>query len=149
MMIEAVSCPTLYISRTAQRRVQCRPNFQTGVAYFRIRPRRSATETRPAKSRKMGDERGERAHNLPLHPCVNVSQSARKKRRDSLTRSGDAVHVVSGGEGRRVMRPFRSVARKLQDGVLRLFACGDDTAENEGLVMRQPFNPDHKSPQPF
>ena len=26
---------------------------------------------------------------------------------------------------------------------------GDDTAENEGLVMRQPFNPDHKSPQPF
>ncbi|KZV69526.1 hypothetical protein PENSPDRAFT_580767 [Peniophora sp. CONT] len=25
----------------------------------------------------------------------------------------------------------------------------DTTAENEGLVMRQPFNPDHKSPQPF
>ena len=54
MLNEAVNYPPLYTSRAVQRRAQCRPNFQTGVADFRIRPRRSATETRPAHSRKIG-----------------------------------------------------------------------------------------------
>ena len=70
------------------------PNFQTGVAYFRIRSRRSATETRPAKSRKIG---GVRAFNLPSYPCANVRQSAQEMRRGLLRRSEDAVHVEAGG----------------------------------------------------
>ena len=77
---------------------------------------------RPAQreSEDWGDESGGRAFNLPPHPCFNVSESAREMRRDLLTRSGDALHVPSGGDVRRFMRPLRSVARKWQGDVHRL-----------------------------
>lgn len=90
-----------------------RPIFQNGVAYFRIRPRRSATGTRPPKSHKIGGMRGERAFNLPPLPCANVVQSAQKMRRDLLTRAWDAAHVVPGGEVRGFMGSVRWGARKL------------------------------------
>ena len=113
-----------------------RPIFQTGVAYFRIRPRRSATGTRPGKVGRLGDRRVLRAFNLPLYPCANVSESARRMRRDLLTRSGDAVHVASGGEGRRFRRASRWVARNLHGVVYRLSVratCITASARSRGV----------------
>ena len=83
MLIETVRYPTLYTSRAAQRRVQCRPNFQTGVAYFRIRPRRSATETRPPKSRKIGGG-ARRARIQSSAASLRECQPERKKRASRL-----------------------------------------------------------------
>ena len=48
------------------------PNFQTGVAYFRIRSRRSATETCPAKVGRLGGTSAPGAHTifrLSLREC--------------------------------------------------------------------------------
>ena len=63
MLIETVRYPTLYTSRAAQRRVQCRPNFQPGSENFRIRPRRSEAGTRPSKIGRLGGC-GQSAHSI-------------------------------------------------------------------------------------
>ena len=123
LLIEAARYPTLYSSRAAQRRVQRRPNFQTGIANFRIRPRRSATETRLPESRKIGEERGERAFNLPRHPA-RMSARAREKSIETCAPGQEMPRTWRpAGRGGGFMRPLRSVARQLHVGVHRLFVC--------------------------
>ena len=97
---------SLYAANGSTPAPRRRPNFQTGFENFRIRPRRSATGTRPGEVGRLGDGRVLRAFNLPLYPCANVSESAREMRRDLLTRSWDAGSGASGGGGREVMRPL-------------------------------------------
>ena len=99
LLIEAARYPTLYSSRAAQRRVQRRPNFQTGIANFRIRPRRSATETRPAKSRKIGGN-ARRARIQSSGASLRECYPERARNTSRPTHSGLGCRTHGGGRGR-------------------------------------------------